>query len=302
MKHRQDRTTSPKPAPGPDPARRPAFLLWLLPLALHSADALAWGLQTHVYFAQLLVWSIPLLDPAIRRAVLRFPRLVMAGACVPDLALVGPRLDSQAFATTHHWESAHRLLRQARDDDELALAVGYTSHLLVDVIAHNHFVPAHEKLLVDIPWLTHVAVEWAMDAHVGGHVFASPGELLLEDELRVADFAARHFGASSFIAQKAVRLLGQADRGLRRSRLPNLLYRALRVDATVPTRFDDYVQATASRLAQINRVLNHEAPVWQAELHCPVAKRHRLQPFTRADLRQLLPLPQDLFQAEVLAS
>lgn len=291
MNQRSDRRLMPRPAP-----RRLARLtLYVLPLLLQSGDALAWGLFTHVYFAQLLIWSIPLLDPRLRRAVTRFPRLAMAGACVPDLALVGPRVDSDAFNHTHRWESAHHLLRGARDDDELALAVGYSSHLLVDVIAHNHFVPAHEKLWLDIPWLTHVTVEWAMDAHIRRHAFAPPGELLLDEELRVADFAARAFGTKGFTALKAVRWLGKADRTLRRSRLPELCYRLMRLDDTLRGRFDDYIHATGKRLRQLDRVLNHEAPAWEAEMNCPVAKRDRLQPFSRADLRALLPLPQDLF-------
>lgn len=294
MIQRSDRLASPEPA-----LRRLARLsLYVLPLLLQSGDALAWGLHTHVYFAQLLIWSIPLLDPELRRAVVRFPRLAMAGACLPDLALVGPRLDSDAFNDTHRWASAHHLLRGARDDDERALAVGYASHLLVDVIAHNHFVPAHEKLWLDIPWLTHVTVEWAMDAHIGRHAFAHPGELLLEEELLVADFAARHFGTKGFTALKAVRLLGQADRALRRSRLPELCYRLLRLDDSLRGRFDDYIQATGQRLRQLNRVLSHEAPAWEAEMNCPIVKRDRLRPFTRADLRALLPLPQDLFAAQ----
>jgi len=38
-------------------------LWWSIPASLFAADALAWGLCTHVYFAQLLVWAVPLLDP-----------------------------------------------------------------------------------------------------------------------------------------------------------------------------------------------------------------------------------------------
>lgn len=293
MNPRSDRLSPPEPAPG----RLARLSLYVLPLVLQSGDALAWGLATHVYFAQLLIWSIPLLDPALRRAVSRFPRLVMAGACLPDLALVGPRLDCDAFNDTHRWASAHHLLRGARDDDERALAVGYASHLLVDVIAHNHFVPAHEKLWLDLPWLTHVAVEWAMDAHLHRHAFAHPGELLLGEELLVADFAARAFGTPGFTAQKAVRCLGRADRALRRSRLPQLCYRLMRLDDTLRGRFDDYIHATGQRLGQLNRVLNLEAPAWEAEMNCPLLKRDRLRAFNRADLRALLPLPQDLFAA-----
>ena len=42
---------------------------WWIPLLLFSADAHAWGLYTHVYFAQLLLWTTPLADPRFRKAV-----------------------------------------------------------------------------------------------------------------------------------------------------------------------------------------------------------------------------------------
>lgn len=46
---------------------RRAALLWSVPLALLAGDALAWSWCTHVHFAQLLVWAVPLLDPDLRR-------------------------------------------------------------------------------------------------------------------------------------------------------------------------------------------------------------------------------------------
>ena len=276
----------------------PHLLLTALPLLLHAGDALAWGLHTHVYFAQLLIWAVPLLDPAIRRAVLRHPRLVMAGACLPDLALVGPRVGTRAFDRSHHWDTAHGLVGAASDDASRALAVGYASHLLVDVIAHNHFVPAHERLWLDIPLLTHVTVEWAMDAHIARHAFAAPGDLLESEAALAADFAALHFDCEGRIARKSVQLLARADRGLRRSRLPEACYRCFRLDGRLETRFDAYIQATAERLPQLNRVLAREAPVWPAELSCPVAKRERLDRFSKDELLALMPLPQDLFAQE----
>jgi len=274
------------------------LLLHASPWMLWSADALAWGLYTHVYFAQLLLWAVPLLDPRLRAAVARFPRLVMTGACLPDLALTGPRVGSQAFAESHRWETAHAMLSDAECQAEQALAVGYASHLLVDVIAHNHFVPAHEKLWLDVPWLTHASVEWAMDAHVARHAFARPGELLADQERFAADFAARHFACKSSVALAALRLLAKADRHLRRSRLPELCYRAMRLDSGLKARFDAYIEATTRRLAQLNRVLDQEAPVWQADLVCRDTKRAMLAPFGRAQLRELLPLPGDMFSHE----
>lgn len=269
--------------------------LYAIPFLIWSGDASAWGLHTHVYFAQLLVWAIPLLDPKLRRAVLKYPRLVMAGACLPDLALSAPRVGSQAFAQSHTWRTIHELLAKAECETDQALAVGYASHLLVDVIAHNHFVPAHEKLWLDVPWLTHVTVEWAMDAHIARHAFAQPGELLAEEEAAAADFAARFFGCSGEVALKSLRLLAKADRQLRRSRIPELCYKAMRLDERLKARFDSYIEATSGRLAQLNRVLGWEAPAWEAELLCQDTKKARLAPFSRDQLRGLLPMPQDLF-------
>ena len=79
---------------------------WFIPLLLWSADAHAWGLYTHVYFAQLLVWAVPLTDPRYRRAVKAFPRLVLAGACLPDLALLSERPVGRAVL--HHAPMAAR--------------------------------------------------------------------------------------------------------------------------------------------------------------------------------------------------
>jgi hypothetical protein len=77
---------------------------WLLAAVLvsFSGDALAWGLQTHVFFAQhALLLAAGLADPDLRRAALRLPRLVLAGACLPDLALAGRVLGIAAFRRSH---------------------------------------------------------------------------------------------------------------------------------------------------------------------------------------------------------
>lgn len=69
----------------------PAWTL-ALPLLAFVGDALAWGLQTHLFFAQHVLLLAPLADPAFRRAALRFPRRELAGivarrsACAEDTA------------------------------------------------------------------------------------------------------------------------------------------------------------------------------------------------------------------------
>jgi hypothetical protein len=69
---------------------------------LMAPDALAWGLQTHVFLAQWLLAAAPFADPRIRAAASRLPRLVLAGACLPDVSLFSgwvrdPRLPGMIF-------------------------------------------------------------------------------------------------------------------------------------------------------------------------------------------------------------
>lgn len=270
-------------------------LTWVSPLLLASADAWAWGLYTHVYFAQLLLWSIPLLDPRFRAALRRFPRQVLAGACLPDLSLFGRRAGTRAFDVTHQWSTAERLLRESRDDRERALALGFASHLLVDVIAHNHFVPSHEEIWLDVPVLTHAVSEWAMDHHLSQGVLAPPRRLLREDLPAIAGFAGHHFGCGYGEAKRAVVYLARGESALRWSGLPQACHRWGRaLDRRMRQRFDYYLGETGRRLKDINRVLAGERPAWQAEVpqeQDSIASGENLARL----LEDQRPLPLDLF-------
>lgn len=275
------------------------FLAWLPPLALFSADAHAWGLFTHVYFAQLLVWAVPLADPRLRKLAKTLPHLVMAGACLPDLAVIAGKRDEGRYENNHRWETALGLLDAARSDEERALALGYASHLLVDVVAHHHFVPAHENLWLDIPLVTHVFSEWAMDAHIAPHLFATPAELLEREAERLAAYVADHWDCRREDGLRAVATLGRAERLLRRSRLPWGLYgTAKRLDGRIPRRFDNYVEQTAERLSQINRLLDGETPAWSAETPCRRTARDRVrETHSRRQIGLRIPLPESFFEA-----
>lgn len=229
-------------------------LWWSIPASLFAADALAWGLYTHVYFAQLLVWAVPLLDPRLRRAARRFPQRLMAGACLPDLALVGSTARTRSFDASHRWDTAHALLDAAHDDETRACAVGAISHLWVDIIAHNHFVPAHEHLWWNVPMLTHAASEWAMDRHIAQHLFRPPAVLLQADDWLVG-YVSRNFGCTPAAGRRAIRQLAGAEALLRRSRLPGVLHGMGRVfDRQLGARFDYYIREVTARLPQINRL------------------------------------------------
>lgn len=272
------------------------LLLWSAPLALHCADALAWGLYTHFYFAQLLIWAIPLADPRLRRALQRCPELLLAGACLPDVSLFSRQARARELRATHQWSAAHRLLRDATDDMERALAVGYASHLFTDIIAHNHFVPAHETLWLDTPMMTHAVAEWAMDAHVAPQLFARPGQVVSRHFEIVAAYAARSFGCERDASRRALQYLVRGERLLRAVQLPQALYAGARAtDRRLVRRFDYYARETASRLGQLNRVIEGDAPAWRPEVECAKTARHRLSTHGPAQLSHRLPLPVDLF-------
>lgn len=276
--------------------RRTHLLLWLPALLLTSADALAWGLYTHVYFAQALVWLVPLADPCLRAAARRLPGLVLAGACLPDLALTDLRAERPVFEHSHEWETAARLLAAAGSEEERALALGFASHLFTDIFAHNHFVPAHEIVWFDAPVLTHAACEWAMDHHVRRHVYGAPAELLAADREVVAAWVAAAFGCTPGVAGRALDGLAGADRLLRRSGLPRLAHGVGGLgDRRMARRFAHYLSHTVRHLRQMDRIAAGERPQWVAN-PCRHAAREALAGVPARLLRARLPMPADLFR------
>lgn len=235
---------------------------WWLPCCLYSVDANAWGLITHLYFAQSLLWAMPLLDPRLQNIIKRFPELVMAGACLPDLAIVSHR-----YQHTHQWENAHQLMLAAQTDEETAIAIGYISHLYVDVIAHNHFVPAHEAKWFKNEVLTHIASEWAMDAHLAPLMNTSPRRLLLQHQTTIASFICVQFKCTKHETNIALQRLAFWDGLLRLVKLPHVIYGLVSaLDKRVFKHFVYYVAKTQVAIADIGVVLNGDRPLLEPEL------------------------------------
>lgn len=233
--------------------------------AVFAPDALAWGLQTHVFLAQWLLAAVPLADPQVRAAVLRLPRLVLAGACLPDLALAGRMLGLATFRRAHQWSTLRRLAA-APGDEERAIAVGYASHLLADIIAHNRFVPDHERRILELPHVTHALCEWAMDRHLSPGLREEPAALLISETRTLAHAAGAAFGCAEAVARRALRTLACAERLLRVSPLPRLCQRFLGVFyADVAARFDAYIGDAAGVVRRIDAVLHGVEPRWDPE-------------------------------------
>lgn len=262
------------------------ILLLSIPLAAFAGDALAWGLQTHVFFSQGLLLALPFADPALRAAVLRFPRLLLAGACLPDLALLGGALRTPVFRGTHAWQMVRRLTGSARCDEDLAIACGYASHLLADVVAHHCFVPEHEQRIADVPHVTHAFAEWAMDEYVRAQAFAAPADLLDGERAALADFVGRVVRCRASEAARAIDLLSRGDRLLRAAGMPSICRRiGRRLDRAIAPRFDAYVRETAQRLRGIGRLMDGAEPEWDAN----GVARPAAAPSRRAGRRPELP-------------
>jgi len=223
--------------------------LFFLLLAGIAPEALAWGLQTHLYLAQKTFIAVP---PA-------FWPLVLAGACLPDLALAGKLLGTPAFRRAHRWSTLRRLAAAPRDDADRALAVGYASHLLADVVAHNGFVPEHESRIFRVPHFTHALAEWAMDCHVSRRAPLSPTGALMDNRAVVVEFTARAFRCDASLAQRAVDLLAQADGLLRASRIP-----ALCLQLVGSRGFDAYLGRAVASLARLEAALAGTLVDWVA--------------------------------------
>ena len=234
-----------------------------LPLALFSADAFAWGLETHLFFAQWLLAAMPFADRELRAAAARFPRLVLAGACLPDLALAGKVLGTPAFRRAHSWATLRRIAAAPADDAARALGIGYASHLLADIVAHNAFVPEHERRIARVPHVTHAIAEFAMDHHVRGELAISPSVALSADRPALVAFATRVFPCDAALAGRALGLLAHADGALRSSTLPRLCRRILDAYYRNPAyRFERYVKVVKARLQQLEAALAGEFSDW----------------------------------------
>jgi hypothetical protein len=235
---------------------------WWLPLCLYSIDANAWGLFTHVYFAQSLLVATPLLDKRFRNVIKQFPELVMAGACLPDLAVI-----SKKFNTTHQWHKAEYLIGAANTEEEMAIAIGYISHLYVDVIAHNHFVPAHEAMWLNESIFTHIGSEWAMDGHISSKISHTPSQLLTQHAEQISCFIAPCFDQHPSVVKSNLKKLALADGLLRLVQLPNIINKYVQfVRNGKHKHFDYYIAKTEHALEEFHKVFYGHRPSWEPEL------------------------------------
>jgi hypothetical protein len=232
------------------------MLPYAVALALFPADALAWGLGTHLFFAHWVLAALPFSDAELRAAAARLPVFVLAGACLPDLALAGRALGAVAFRRSHQWSTLRRMAAAPRSEADRALAIGYASHLLSDVVAHNEFVPEHEARIARLRHVTHAIAEFAMDEHLRGSLPLNAAAALEAEHATVVGFVARAFRCDEALAARALSLLAGGDRALRASPVPRLCRRSVAWFYRDPAyRFDGYVARVKRTLGRLEQAL-----------------------------------------------
>ena len=109
-----------------------------------SGRVWAWGPAIHTVIACRILDDIVQIVPAISGIIRAFPLEYLYGSLAADF-FVG-KGEKKKKGHSHNWETGHRILLEAKNDQESSYAWGFLSHLAADIIAHNYFVPSLVQL------------------------------------------------------------------------------------------------------------------------------------------------------------
>lgn len=168
-----------------------AIVYFLLP-----ADAYAWGPGAHMSYALHALANVALLSPAIRALLKKFPETFLYGTIAADIIL-GKKYAGELFHC-HHWDVALPLLDRAETDRERAFIYGYLSHLSVDTVAHNFFVPYKIIRSFETLTLRHTYWEMRFDLKMESKVWSTLQEVAEGDYQELDRFLERSLKRTIF--------------------------------------------------------------------------------------------------------
>ena len=102
-------------------------------------DAYAWGPLAHLHFSQGALGDLTQYSPALRFILTRFSSEFLYGSLAADI-IVGKNL-ARYEVHCHNWTVGFGVLDKAKTDAQKAFSLGFLSHLAVDTVAHNYYVP-----------------------------------------------------------------------------------------------------------------------------------------------------------------
>src|SRR5512133_1035452 len=116
----------------------PLVTVALVILAFPS-DAHAWGPLAHLSFSAQALANLGVVQPSLRGLLQDFGNDFLYGSLAADI-VVGKNMARYLYHC-HNWKVGFNVFRQARPGAEQAFSLGFLSHLAVDTVAHNYFVP-----------------------------------------------------------------------------------------------------------------------------------------------------------------
>lgn len=127
----------------------------------HLSDASAWGPITHVDYAYTALQDLSAYTGVVKELLARFPYDFLYGSLAADITLGKDYVDY--VHNCHNWRVGFLIFNEAREkgtERQQSAALGYLSHLAVDIISHNYFVPY--KTIRSYPTRTLGHVYWEM--------------------------------------------------------------------------------------------------------------------------------------------
>jgi hypothetical protein len=106
---------------------------------LTAEPAWAWGPATHLEFGLRVLDHVHHLAPYVAGLLSAYPEDYLYGNVGADVTIA--KNLARYVNHAHNWQVAFRLLNEARTERQKAFAYGFLTHLSVDIISHNYYVP-----------------------------------------------------------------------------------------------------------------------------------------------------------------
>ena len=168
-----------------------ALVYLLLP-----ADAYAWGPGAQMSYALHALANLAVLAPPIRALLKKFPETFLYGTIAADI-IFGKKYAGELYHC-HHWDVALPLLDRAETERERAFVYGYLSHLSVDTVAHNFFVPFKIIRSYETLTLRHTYWEMRFDLKLDPKVWTTLQEVAQGDYQELDRFLERSLKRTIF--------------------------------------------------------------------------------------------------------
>jgi hypothetical protein len=148
----------------------PIFVLTLVLLLLHPAEALAWGIGVHLQIGSHILHQLPVLPAYLQDLLAAYPHHFLYGCISADITL-GKKF-THYLNHCHSWRMGKKILQAAATPGQKACAYGYLTHLAADTIAHSYFVPFKMVRTFNTMLLKHTYWEMRFEAGVEAPVWA----------------------------------------------------------------------------------------------------------------------------------